>query len=794
MGFLDRLGQTLGHLAEPGLSAQAAQRLEQAETALDGGDLEAAGDALALPAAEAPEHPRVAFALARLHARQGDDARAAEALVTAARGAQGPLAARVAWERGRLALRRGELARAIRELRKAADTLDEALPDLWRAFAQDGQPRAALVLARRQVGRLEGTPLAPRDADLLVEVGQLALAADDPAQAQAAFERASSADPSHAAAFLGLSRARRLRGDLAGAHEAVLRALGLDPDDRAARLQLAELHAAAESWPLAADAFAQLLDEHAPERAFRAGMDAALRAGQLERAGAWAARAGDDPVARAILARPATGDVLPDDLPALLRRAAAHPALAPLCDSLGRELDRPMALAVVGEFNVGKSSFVNALLGEEIAETGVTPTTATLHVFRFGPTRRARVHLADDRSLEAAFSEVAATIERVGSAQVRFVEWSLPLAVLERVHVIDTPGLNSLLPEHEAQTRKFLDEADAIVWLFSVDQAGKRSEAAILGQLSASVRARTVAVLNKVDRADAAEVAEVLEHLQKTLGDRVSAVQPFSARLAQAGGGHLEELRALLEARLFSRSRDIVRARAAERLAASALAARIAPEQLRLGHVERVLALGAQARALGALVTELHARVLPVERGRLVADLETALASAAREVLGFLRPGRLFSGHGATPADRDYLRDSLEDAIAAVLAASRARLAPALGALAAPTAAAFDRATAFFRGTLRGGRLGGFFDGVLPSLALDEAAIARALERALGLDLEGELWTPLSVALDAAALAERTTLEQAARQAHAEALAVGWAETGPLSAIAEAAARHAKPC
>lgn len=790
MGFLDRLGQTLGQLAEPGLSAQAAQRLEAAESALDGGDLEAASDALALPAAEAPEHPRVAFALARLHAKQGDDPRAAEALITAARWAQGPLAARVAWERGRLALRRGELGRAIRELRKAADTLDGAWPDLWRAFARDQQPRAALVLARRHAARLEGVPLSPRDADLLAEIGHLALAAGEPGEAVTAFERATAVDPSHGEAFLGLSRARRQRGDLSGAHEAVLRALGLDPEDRAARLQLAELHAAAEGWPLAADAFAQLLDERAPESAFRAAMDVALRAGQLARADTWAACAGDDPVARAVLARPRDAPALPDDMPGLLRRAAACAPLAPLCEALGRELERPMTLAVVGEFNVGKSSFVNALLGEEIAATGITPTTATLHVFRFGPTRRARLHLADDRTIDTPFPDVPAAIEAAGLGHVRFVEWSLPLGVLERVHVIDTPGLNSLLPEHEAQTRAFLAEADAIVWLFSVDQAGKRSEATILDQLSESVRSRTVAVLNKVDRADGTEVSQVLGHLQRTVGDRVSAVQPFSARLAQGGGGHLVELRALLEARLFSRSRDIVRARAAERLAAAALAARVAPEELRLQHIERELSLRAQLRADATRTAEVHTRLLPVERGRLVADIERALTAAAHEVLGFLRPGRLFSGHGATAADRDFLRDSLEDALERVLAASRDRLAPALGSLAGPTAPVFDRATAFFRGTLRGGRLGGFFTDVLPSLALDEATIARALDRALALDLEGELWAPFSAALDAAARADSAALERAARRAHAEALAVGWAQCEPLADLAAAARRH----
>ena len=45
----------------------------------------------------------------------------------------------------------------------------------------------------------------------------------------------------------------------------------------------------------------------------------------------------------------------------------------------------------MGEFNAGKSSFVNALAGAEVAPVGVTPTTATINVLRYGAARRARV-------------------------------------------------------------------------------------------------------------------------------------------------------------------------------------------------------------------------------------------------------------------------------------------------------------------------------------------------------------------------------------------------------------------
>ena len=54
-------------------------------------------------------------------------------------------------------------------------------------------------------------------------------------------------------------------------------------------------------------------------------------------------------------------------------------------------LDRPLLVAVMGEFNAGKSSFVNALCGADVAPTGVTPTTATVNVLRYGAEPAARV-------------------------------------------------------------------------------------------------------------------------------------------------------------------------------------------------------------------------------------------------------------------------------------------------------------------------------------------------------------------------------------------------------------------
>src|SRR5712675_1987611 len=50
------------------------------------------------------------------------------------------------------------------------------------------------------------------------------------------------------------------------------------------------------------------------------------------------------------------------------------------------DLDELFLLVVVGEFNSGKSAFINALLGLRVLEEGVTPTTTRIGLLKYGPT------------------------------------------------------------------------------------------------------------------------------------------------------------------------------------------------------------------------------------------------------------------------------------------------------------------------------------------------------------------------------------------------------------------------
>ena len=107
----------------------------------------------------------------------------------------------------------------------------------------------------------------------------------------------------------------------------------------------------------------------------------------------------------------------------------------------------------------------------------------------------------------------------------------MPLPQLEKINIVDTPGLNSIQPEHEATARAFIARADAVVWVFTANQGGKASEKKALQSISDEGK-RVLGVLNKADQLSQAEIDEVTQFIGGELGELVETIVPFSARHA----------------------------------------------------------------------------------------------------------------------------------------------------------------------------------------------------------------------------------------------------------------------
>ncbi|WP_394847914.1 dynamin family protein [Pendulispora brunnea] len=211
-----------------------------------------------------------------------------------------------------------------------------------------------------------------------------------------------------------------------------------------------------------------------------------------------------------------------------------------LNERIGRDLVRKLAedrfhLVVVGEFNHGKSTFVNALLGHAALPVGVTPTTAAIHHLRYADQPEATVVFSDGRRESFPFEQVRRFSVGGDSHpdEVDFLEVGYPAPLLkERILLVDTPGVNDLSLQRADITYSYIPRADAVLFLLDAGQILKESERVFLqDKLLKASRDKIVFVITKWDLLNKDEQGEALgyakEQLAKLIKDPV--VFPVSA-------------------------------------------------------------------------------------------------------------------------------------------------------------------------------------------------------------------------------------------------------------------------
>ena len=202
---------------------------------------------------------------------------------------------------------------------------------------------------------------------------------------------------------------------------------------------------------------------------------------------------------------------LATDVRAALARAGGSEAEEQTLADSAAQLDDLFLVVVVGEWNAGKSVLLNALLGAEVLEEGVTPTTSRIALVRHG----------DARGRQA------------GGGGYDVV--TAPLEALRETSFVDTPGTNAILRGHEALTREFVPRADLVLFVSSADRPFSESERAFLEAIKDWGK-KVVVVVNKVDLLEAeADVTRVLEYVAEQSRALLGTAPPvFALRARQA--------------------------------------------------------------------------------------------------------------------------------------------------------------------------------------------------------------------------------------------------------------------
>jgi small GTP-binding protein len=211
-------------------------------------------------------------------------------------------------------------------------------------------------------------------------------------------------------------------------------------------------------------------------------------------------------------------------------------------------------LVVLGEFNHGKSTFVNALLGAPVLPAGITPTTATINHLVYAEKPYAKAVLTDDsvRAVDPKALSEWVTIESQKSEKVRHVEVGWPAEILrDRVTLVDTPGVNDINEARAEITYNYVPRADAVLFLLDGAQVLKQSERSFLEQrILRRSRDKLLFVIGKADLLSPEEREETLRYCRQNLAP-VMGGEPslflVSAKQALAGQAQQSGIPALLD-------------------------------------------------------------------------------------------------------------------------------------------------------------------------------------------------------------------------------------------------------
>jgi len=655
-----------------------------------------------------------------------------------------------------VALRRAEARLLQDDVDAARATLDALDPDptdgraallRGRALAIASDPAAFPLLVRAMVLEARGASEAlasalgfiPTDAATRAKIKNVvdARGEQDLARWRAAFARAEGRNDEARAALVSAVRA----GDRSAARPLLEAAL----DDQDHPALLVALGALEDGDPVVADA--RLLPSPARLRdpGEAPGILDALAKVTTPRVQAWA-----DAARRTALASWIPRSGAPSDWTSLLTRLDVHARALHALDATARvtelaiERSRPVRVAIVGEFNAGKSTFINAVMGADVAPTGVLPTTATLHHLRYAPDPFARIQFhADGKERIVPSSELRSTLKSVDVTTVKRVEILQPIASLTRVEILDTPGFNAPDQRHTEAARSAFEEADAAIWLLDAGQPLKQTERRILDEARAS-RLPVQILVNKADRLKPDDLATVMQSVETSLEETGirswAAPVALSARLALQGKlgdedalarSNWSQIQNLLDEQIVGRS-DELKERGLRRRAARVVTAML--ERARESATEEHAAIE-QVKTRGQ---ELSLRAASLEReadeaAQVVAGAIAAAAAAWRSDLDVVATGRDRQQAESDPVLLRYRIDRARARLSGPLARVLASVARGPGSAEVPGAREADLLPLVHAAVRTFAATGGRSDALLP---LTRSLVASLVEHLMDLATE----------------------------------------------------------
>ncbi|MGC2110847.1 MAG: dynamin family protein [Candidatus Korobacteraceae bacterium] len=325
-------------------------------------------------------------------------------------------------------------------------------------------------------------------------------------------------------------------------------------------------------------------------------------------------------------------------------------------------------VACVGQFKRGKSTLLNALVGEPILPTGIVPVTTVPTVLRHGAERTARVLIQGKwRTIrpEDLSQYVSEEMNPENVKQVEGVEAFLPSPLLASgMCLVDTPGIGSVFSRNTEATHDFIPQIDAAILVVGADPPISGEELGLIETVAANVD-QILIVLNKIDRVTSVERQQASVFATRVLAGRlkrsVGRIYEVSALSQLSQSENVDDWDSLVEdlGLLASESGQIMTRSAAERglrrfsaalrrsieERARALKDPIADSERRIAKLRQTVSQAEQSlRDLGALFSAEQMRLSNILLARRKEFLRRIVPLAVEEFACEIRSVRTYFG------------------------------------------------------------------------------------------------------------------------------------------------------
>lgn len=201
-------------------------------------------------------------------------------------------------------------------------------------------------------------------------------------------------------------------------------------------------------------------------------------------------------------------------------------------------------ITIVGEFNRGKSTFINALLGVDIIPTAIRPTTATINIIHYDENPGIKVHKKNGEIVALDFSTDAlkefTSLVDFNPQSVKYVEVMYPVEYLkDGTILVDTPGVNDMDQQRLDITYGYMPISDSVIFLLDATTPFKQTEKIFLEEhvLSNNISSMFF-IANKIDQLSDEQIVESIESIKKNLHSIVQtddhSIYPLSSKAALA--------------------------------------------------------------------------------------------------------------------------------------------------------------------------------------------------------------------------------------------------------------------